>query len=88
MNDNLSHTCWKCKYHIVFAPKYRRKTIYGTLKSDIGKILKQLCELKKGRNSRSRSLPGSYSYAGKYTTEYQCISIHGVSKGKKFSDDL
>ena len=47
MNDNLSHTCWKCKYHIVFAPKYRRKTIYGTLKSDIGKILRQLCELKK-----------------------------------------
>ncbi|MBE6390128.1 MAG: IS200/IS605 family transposase, partial [Lentisphaerae bacterium] len=28
MNDNLSHTSWKCKYHIVFAPKYRRKTIY------------------------------------------------------------
>ena len=47
MNDNLSHTSWKCKYHIVFAPKYRRKSIYGTLKSDIGKILRQLCELKK-----------------------------------------
>ena len=47
MNDNLSHTSWKCKYHIVFAPKYRRKNIYGVLKSDIGKILRQLCDLKK-----------------------------------------
>ena len=34
MNDNLSHTSWKCKQHIVFAPKYRRKNIYGVLKSD------------------------------------------------------
>ena len=47
MNDNLSHTSWKCKYHIVFAPKYRRKNIYGALKTDIGRILRQLCELKK-----------------------------------------
>ncbi len=45
--NSLSHTCWKCKYHIVFAPKYRRKNIYGALKTDIGKILRQLCELKK-----------------------------------------
>ena len=41
MNDNLSHTSWKCKYHIVFAPKYRRKNIYGALKTDIGKFLRQ-----------------------------------------------
>ena len=46
-NDNLSHTSWKCKYHIVFAPKYRRKVIYNQLKHDIGSILRQLCDLKK-----------------------------------------
>ena len=45
--DKLSHTIWKCKYHIVFAPKYRRQVIYRKIKQDIGKILRQLCDLKK-----------------------------------------
>ena len=48
MNDinSLSHSKWRCKYHIVFAPKYRRQVIYGTIKQDVGKILRQLCENK------------------------------------------
>ena len=48
MNDSksLSHTKWNCKYHIVFAPKYRRQIVYGKIKADIGKILRQLCEMK------------------------------------------
>ena len=48
-NDNvnsLSHTKWRCKYHIVFAPKYRRQAIYGQIKRDIGVILRKLCEQK------------------------------------------
>ena len=46
MNDvnSLSHSKWRCKYHIVFAPKYRRMVIYKQLKVDIGKILRQLCD--------------------------------------------
>ena len=44
MDENsLSHTKWDCKYHRVFAQKFRRKEIYGKLKEDIGKILRQLC---------------------------------------------
>ncbi len=46
-NQRLSHTKWNCKYHIVFAPKYRRQLIYNKLKEDIGKILRQLCDQKK-----------------------------------------
>ena len=45
-NKSLAHTTWNCKYHIVFAPKYRRRIIYGKIKADIGKILRQLCERK------------------------------------------
>ena len=45
-NKSLAHTTWNCKYHIVFAPKYRRQVIYGKIKADIGKILRQLCERK------------------------------------------
>jgi len=44
MNDvkTLSHTTWNCKYHIVFAPKYRRKVFYGEKHYEIGKILREL----------------------------------------------
>lgn len=45
-NQSLSHTTWNCKYHIVFAPKYRRQIIYGRYKSSIGKIIRDLCERK------------------------------------------
>ena len=44
--DSLSHSKWNCKYHIVFAPKYRRQIIYGQIKVDIGRILRTLCERK------------------------------------------
>ena len=49
MNDinSLSHSKWRCKYHIVFAPKYRRQAIYGDIRKDIGVILRKLCEQKK-----------------------------------------
>ena len=43
-NSSLAHTKWECKYHVVFAPKYRRQIIYGKLKADIGKILREICE--------------------------------------------
>lgn len=43
---HLSHSTYRCQYHIVFAPKYRRKVIYGQLRTDIGQILRKLCEQK------------------------------------------
>ena len=44
--NSLSHTKWNCKYHIVFAPKFRRKLAYGKLKQDIANILSILCKRK------------------------------------------
>ena len=44
--NSLSHSKWRCKYHIVFAPKYRRQAIYGDIRRDIGVILRKLCEQK------------------------------------------
>ena len=44
--NSLSHTKWNCKYHLVFAPKYRRQVIYGKIKKSIGEILRKLCEFK------------------------------------------
>ena len=45
-NSSLAHSKWNCKYHIVFAPKYRRQIIYGKIKADIGVILRRLCDQK------------------------------------------
>ncbi len=45
-NLSLAHTMWNCKYHIVFAPKYRRQVFYGKKKLEIGLILRKLCEFK------------------------------------------
>ncbi len=45
-NSSLSHTKWKCQYHIVFIPKYRRKALYGKIKMDVREILKKLCKYK------------------------------------------
>ena len=48
MNDihSLAHSKWNCKYHIVFAPKYRRKTMFGAKGREIGAILRELCKWK------------------------------------------
>ena len=46
-SSSLSHTMWKCQYHIVFIPKYRRKIMYGNVKADVREVLKKLCEFKK-----------------------------------------
>ena len=43
---SLQHTTWRCQYHVVFAPKYRRMAIYGQIRTDIGVILRKLCEQK------------------------------------------
>ena len=45
-NNSLAHTTWNCKYHIVFAPKYRRKIFYKENRVEIGKILRELCNWK------------------------------------------
>ena len=41
---SLAHTKWRCQYHLVFAPKYRRQIIYGKYRKEIGKILRKICE--------------------------------------------
>ena len=46
MKQNVSHTVWECKYHIVWVPKKRRKIVYGKLRKELGTILRRLCEYK------------------------------------------
>ena len=56
---SLAHTRWNCKYHIVFAPKYRRQVFYGEKKRAIGEILRKLCEWKDVNSGGRMLLPTS-----------------------------
>jgi putative transposase len=85
---SLSHTRWNCKYHIVFAPKYRRKVFYGEKKLEIGAILRELCKVERSQYNRSRSMPRPYTYASRDTTENECIKFYGISEREEQLDDL
>lgn len=52
--SSLEHTNWRCQYHVVFAPKYRRMEVYGKIKEDVGIMLRKLCQQvdTAGRNRR------------------------------------
>ena len=55
--NSLSHTRWKCKYHLVFAPKFRRQIVYGKIREDVGRILRTLCEQKKVEIHEAEACP-------------------------------
>ena len=84
MNDNesLAHTTWNCKYHIVFAPKYRRKEIYGKLRADIGKTLRMLCERKGVEIVEAECCPDHVYMLVKIPPKYSVSQIVGYLKGK------
>ena len=81
-NESLSHTTWNCKYHIVFAPKYRRKIIYGTIKKDIGKILRLLCERKGIEIIEAECSKDHVHMFVRIPPKYSVSSIVGYLKGK------
>lgn len=84
---STAHSKYRCQYHIVFAPKYRRKEIYGTLKKDIGEILRKLCG-KKAWKLYKPKLVQTMSYACKYPTVHKYSTIYGISQGQKQFDDF
>ena len=80
--NSLSHTKWRCKYHVVFAPKYRRQAIYGKLKKDIGQILRELCQ-RKGINIIEAELCVDHVHMLiKVPPKYSISEIMGYLKGK------
>ena len=80
--NSLSHTTWNCKYHIVFAPKYRRQIIYGRLKQDIGKILRDLCERKWINIIEAECWPDHIHMLLEIPPKYSISQIMGYLKGK------
>lgn len=80
--NSLAHTSWNCKYHIVFAPKYRRQVIYGKLKQDIGKTLRDLCERKGINIIEAECCPDHIHMLLEIPPKYSVSQIMGYLKGK------
>ena len=81
-SNSLAHTKWNCKYHIVFAPKYRRQIIYGKLKVDIGKILRELCQWKGVTIVEAELCPNHIHMLLEIPPKYSVSGVVGFLKGK------
>ena len=80
--NSLSHSKWNCKYHIVFAPKYRRQVIYGKIKADVGKILRQLCEQKGVTIHEAEACPDHIHMLVSIPPKMSVSRFMGILKGK------
>ena len=81
-NSSLAHTKWNCKYHIVFAPKYRRQIIYGKIKTDIGTILRKLCQRKGVEIHEASACPDHIHMLVSIPPKLSVSQFMGYLKGK------
>ena len=80
--NSLTHTTWECKYHLVFAPKYRRQVIYGKIKTDVGRILRELCERKGIEIIEAECCTDHIHMLVRIPPKYSVSEIMGFLKGK------
>ena len=81
-NNSLAHIRWNCKYHIVFAPKYRRQAVYGKIRVDIDKILRMLCQRKGVEIIEAECCSDHVHMLVAIPPKYSVSSIVGYLKGK------
>ena len=81
--NSLAHTKWECKYHLVFAPKYRRRIIYGELRQEIGQILRELCARKGVEIIEAEACPDHIHMLVRIPPKYSVSEIMGYLKGKR-----
>lgn len=80
--NSLAHTTWNCKYHIVFAPKYRRKVFYGEKRLEIGAILRQLCAWKQVKIIEAEVCADHVHMLVEIPPKISVASFMGFLKGK------
>lgn len=80
--NSLAHTTWDCKYHLVFAPKFRRQIIYRELRADIGKILRELCDRKRIEIVEAQCCPDHVHMLVKIPPKYSVSEIMGYLREK------
>ena len=83
-----AHSKYRCQYHIVFAPKFRRKEIYGQIKKDIGEILRKLCEQKEVEIIEAEACSDHIHMLVSIPPPHKYSTIYGISQGEKYIDDI
>ena len=83
---SLAHTTWKCQYHIVFTPKYHRKVIYGALRAEIGKIIRELCRRKSVEIIEAHAMPDHIHILVSIPPNERVSSFMGYLKGKSIPE--
>ena len=81
-NNTLAHTTWNCKYHIVFAPKYRRKVFFGEKRTEIREILRQLCQWKGVEIIEGEVCPDHIHMLIEIAPKYSIAEFMGYLKSK------
>jgi len=80
--ESLSHTKWDCKYHVIFIPKCRRKTLYGQLRHHLGEVFKRLAEQKESRIEEGHLRPDHVHMMISIPPKYAVSQVVGFIKGK------
>ena len=80
--ESLSHTKWECKYHVVFIPKCRRKTLYGDLRRYLGDVFRDLARQKESRVEEGHLMPDHVHMLLAIPPKYAVSQVVGYIKGK------
>ena len=81
VTNNLNHSTWECKYHVVFTPKYRKKVLYGMIRRDLKDVFHRLAKQKECVIEEGALMPDHYS------AQTQCCEYFGVSERQKLDMD-
>ena len=80
--ESLSHTRWECKYHVVFIPKYRKKSIYGWVRKELGPIMRGLAQQKEVVVEEGHLMPDHVHMLLSIPPKYSVSGVVGFIKGK------
>ena len=80
--ESLSHTRWECKYHVVFVPKYRKKSIYGWVRKELGPIMRGLAQQKEVVVEEGHLMPDHVHMLLSIPPKYSVSAVVGFIKGK------
>jgi len=82
MKESLKHTVWDCKYHVVWIPKYRKKTVYGELRRELGEVFGELAKQKECKVEEGHLLPDHMHMMLSIPPKYSVAQVIGFIKGK------
>jgi len=79
---SLNHSRWECKYHVIFIPKYRKKVIFGQIRSELGEVLRRLAGQKESRIEEGHLMPDHVHMMISIPPKYAVSQVIGYIKGK------